>query len=473
LTVQAFRQTQIGQTINALINGADEPAGYLPPGYVGQIANAWSQPTICGALPFTSQGVYVNEPISGTARVYQGFNLSGRIGLGPNVVVLPTYSLNGAVLIAADSRLTGVGSTTILGDQLPGRPLHRAGITFDAVLPHSGLEFLANAQYTGSNNNRYLTPYTTVSAGLSHAFGQGRLTLFETNLFNAVSGEFSTLAFAEPQPVSGGGVLFFAANPLTPRQISLNYAINVGKGARPAQSTLQQQARAAERAAGGGPGGAPGGPGGAGGSGAPRPEFRRNVLPAGGDPFSLATDNPLCNAEAQDIARPLLEGLRTYVTAYEKKETLPPTPGFTITAHTAASGAAVPYWLEIRPEGAGGPRPPGAQGESQRRTRAGSTENVEISGANVIAPSPQPSAVEPVPSPRPSGERRQANPNAARFRAIFACEYIATLTPDEAKAKGIDTNGRVFMGYAPGIGIFGVQPRQLPQGGGSLRPPGQ
>ncbi|MBV8423774.1 MAG: hypothetical protein JO349_01180 [Candidatus Eremiobacteraeota bacterium] len=70
------------------------------------------------------------------------------------------------------------------------------------------------------------------------------------------------------------------------------------------------------------------------------------------------------------------------------------------------------------------------------------------------------------PSPaatRPRGEGPQ------RFRAILACEYIATFTPDEAKAKGIDTNGRVFMGYAPGIGIFGVMPRQLPQGGGSLR----
>jgi hypothetical protein len=455
ITVNAFRQTQIGQTINALINAAGEPPDYFPPGYLAAIGSTWSQPTICGAVPFNPSGVYVNEPVAGTARVYQGLDFSGRIALGPNVVVLPTYALNSAVLIAADSRLTTADSTTIVGAQLPGRPIHRAGITFDANLPHSGLELLANAQYTGANNNRYLVPYTTVNWGLSHPLGPGRLTLFETNAFNAVAGEFSTLEYAEPVPVSGGGVVFFAANPLLPRTISLNYTLALGKGARPAPSSLQAQARFAGRGGGGGPGevgpgadrprilAGPGGPG----------RFRRNVLPAGGDPFALATDNPMCNAEAQEIARPLLEALRAYVTAYEKHEPLPPTPGYTLTAHATAAGSAVPYWLEIRPEGL---RSPG------RSAREGSSPNVAISGAPVATPPP--------PSPQPSATPRLRGAGPARFRAIVACGYISLVTADEAKAKGIVTNGRVFMGYAPGVGIFGVLPRQLPQGGGSLRP---
>ena len=460
VTVNAFRQTQIGQTINALINGAGEPASYFPPGYISAIGSTWSAPTICGALPFNPNGVYVSEPIAGTARVYQGFDVSGRIALGPNVVMLPTYALNTAVLVAADSRLTTADSTTIVGAQLPGRPIHRAGITFDAQLPHSGIELLANAQYTGANNNRYLVPYTTVNWGISRALGQGRLTLFESNAFNAVSGDFSTLAYAEPVPVSGGGVVFFAANPLLPRTISVNYTINVGKGARPALSSLQQQARVAGRDGGGGPGG-PGGP-----RGGPF-QFRRNVLPSGGDPFSLATDNPMCNAQAQEIAKPLLDRLHAYVTAYERKTALPETPGYVVTAHTAAAGSAIPYWLEIRPEGLG---PPGQRGPGENRAFGGgrSSQNVAISGAPVVTPSPAASP-QPSSSPRPQGQRRGEGPE--RFRAIIGCTYIADLTTEEAKAKGIDTNGRVFMGYAPGIGIFGVQPRQLPQGGGSLRQP--
>lgn len=469
ITVNAFSQSQIGQTINALVNSVGEPASYFPPGYIGAIGATWSQPEICGAIPFNPAGVYVTEPIAGTARDYRGVDVSGRIALGPNVVVLPTYALNDAVLVAADSRLTTAESTSIVGAQLPGRPIHRAGVTFDAELPGNGFELLANAQYTGGNNNRYLVPYTTVSWGISHAFGPGRLTLFETNAFNTMAGEFSTLEYAEPVPVSGGGVVFFAANPLLPRTISLNYTVQVGKGAPKLRSNLAQQARMAggggggERApnvtgrAGGafgppgGPGGSPGGPG----------QFHRNVLPAGGDPFSLATDNPLCNAEAQDIARPLLEGLRAYVTAYERHQPLPPTGEFTIVAHTTAAGSAVPYWLEIRPQG-----PPGGP---QRRfpQREAASQGATVSGAPEITPSPAASP-STTPAPQPSGQRPRGE-GPQRFRAIFACEYIATLTPDEAKAKGIDTQGRVFMGYAPGIGIFGVMPRQLPQGGGSLR----
>lgn len=456
ITFNAFRQTQIGQTINALVNADGEPPDYFPAGYVGSIGQTWSQGTICGALPFNPSGVYVNEPIAGTARAYQGFDVSGRIALGPNVVVLPTYALNSAILLAADSRLTTAQSTSIVGAQLPGRPIHREGVTFDAELPHNGFELLANAQYTGSNNNRYLDPYTTVNWGISHAFGPGRLTLFETNAFNAVSGEFSTLLYANPVPVSGGGVVFFAANPLLPRTISLNYTVAVGKGAQKSPSTLANAARMAARAGGGGESGAPNVGGGfgrrPGGPGA----FRRNVLPAGGDPFSLATDNPLCNAAAQEIAKPLLDGLRAYVTAYENKAPLPPAGEYTVIAHMTAAGSAVPYWLEIRPQLPPGGPPNGARPFPQR----GSSQNVAINGAPEISPRPEPSGS--------AGPRRRGE-GPERFRAIFACEYIALLTPDQAKAKGIDTNGRVFMGYAPGIGIFGVQPRQLPQGGGSVR----
>ncbi len=465
ITVNAFSQSQIGQTINALVNAAGEPADYFPAGYIGSIGQTWSAPTICGSTPFNPNGVYVNEPIAGTARAYKGVDISGRIALGPNVVMLPTYTLNDAILVAADSRLTSAESTSIVGDQLPGRPIHRAGITFDAELPHNGFELLANAQYTGSNNNRYLDPYTTVSWGISHTFGPGRLTLFETNAFNAESGEFSTLLYANPVPVSGGGVVFFAANPLLPRTISLNYTAAVGKGAQKSPSTLANVARMAAREGGGG-GGAPnvGGPGG-GGRGGPG-AFRRNVLPQGGDPFALATDNPLCNAEAQEIAKPLLDGLRAYVAAYENKQKLPPTGEYTVIAHTTAAGSAVPYWLEIRPQ-----LPPGAGPPGGARRSPQASQNVAIAGAPEITPSPSaslpPQSPEPQPSGSPGARRRGEGPE--RFRAIFACEYIATLTPDQAKAKGIDTNGRVFMGYAPGVGIFGVQPRQLPQGGGSVR----
>ncbi len=293
------------------------------------------------------------------------------------------------------------------------------------MIPHTGFELLASAQYTGANNARYLTPYTTVSAGVSRKLGPGRLTVFGTNLFNTSSGTFSTLQFAQPLPLARRRQRFVRrTQSLTPRTWNVNYTLAVGKNAENA-SPLEGQAEAAARAAGSGgteqSNGGPGGPGsgtGLGGPGGPGSGTGggrfRNVLPPGGDPFGLAT-NTNCDAQAQDIARPVLQMLRAYVGAYESHKTLPSTNGFTITMHTLPSQNKPAYWLDLEPE------------------------------------------------------NLQSSILSGRVRSLFACSYITTLGADQAKARGIETTSRVFLGYAPGIGIFSVVPRQLPPGGGSAR----
>jgi len=424
LTVDAYRQSQLGQTISGLISAAGEPPGFLPGGYIDRLEQAWALPTVCGNATFSPLGIYVIQPISGTARLYQGIDASARVQLGRYVMLLPTYALNIAMLVAGDPRLNVPQSPMIVGAQLPARPIHRAGLTVDGLIPRTGLELLASAQYTGANNARYLTPYTTVAAGVSRALGPGRITVFGTNLFNTSAGKFSTLQFAQPLPLQGGGSALFAGLSLTPRTWNVNYTLAVGKNAENA-SPLEQQAEAAARAAGsagteqsnGGPGGPGsgtglGGPGGPGsGTGGGR---LRNVLPAGGDPFGLAS-NQYCDAHAQDVARPVLQMLRGYVGAYEAHKTLPATTGFTITTHTISGQNKPAYWLDLEPE------------------------------------------------------NLQSSILSGRVRSLFACSYITTLGADQAQARGIETTSRVFLGYAPGIGIFSVVPRQLPPGGGNAR----
>ncbi|MGH7661286.1 MAG: hypothetical protein ACRENA_10290, partial [Vulcanimicrobiaceae bacterium] len=415
LTIDAYRQNQSGQTINGYINALGEPPGYLPGGYLYELQIAWSQASVCGAASFLPVGFYVNQPISGTTRLYQGIDASARIQLGPNVVLLPTYALNVATLVAADARFAVPGSVLIVGSQLPGHPIHRAALTADVLVPKTRLELLLSGQYTGSNNNRELAPFTTVAAGLSHPLGPGHLTLFATNLFNTEAGTFSTLQFAQPIPLAGGGVTSFAAYPLPPRTYNISYTFALGKGAT-ASSTLEEQAQEASRAnvapsEPGGPGsgtgmGGPGGPGSGTGGG----RFR-NVLPQGGDPFALAR-NANCTEQAQDTARPVLQMMRDYVKAYEARQPLPQTPNFTVTAHP---GSTPPYWLDFEPTDL------------------------------------------------------QSSPLAGRVRYIFACAYVAILTPQQAQDHGITTDKGVFFGYAPGVGIFRVLPRELPSGGGQVR----
>jgi hypothetical protein len=465
-TVDAYHQRQTGQLINALVNAVSEPAGFFPNGYLATLAANYQGALVCGASAVLAPSdVYVTQSVGGTARTYEGFDISARIALGRYAVVLPNYSTSSAVLSAAGTFLAGAISTSILGAQLPGRPVHRGGITFDALLPRSGTELLANAQYTGSNNFQNLGPYVTASFGIAHDVGAGRLTLFENNAFNTYAGEFTSAAYAQPIRLSNGGQLALGANPLTPRTISLTYAMVVG-GARPSASFVPKAVAAAP---------------GAGAAATPPIRFQPVPPPPGTDPLSLATTRESCPADAQNAARPLLEALRAYVTAYEGQQPLPEIEAFKVVPHALPAGTGpLPYYLELQPKapasgeaapaspragagdgapapegpggppGAGGP-PPGAGpgGPGLFGTPGGRVSGGSGAGASGGAPPPQ----------------------VRRLGGLMRCAYVTALSQDEAKAKGIEpaANGRPGLYYAPTIGIVVVRPKELPSGGGSLK----
>jgi hypothetical protein len=421
-------------------------------------------------------------------------DVSGRFGLGRYVVVLPTYSINLAKLTAAGPRLLDGPSTTIVGRQLPGRPIHKGGFTIDGLLPRSKTELLANVQYTGTNSFQNLGPYITVAAGIAHDFGPGRLTLFENNMFNAYAGVFSSAQYAQPLALSNGAQLLTAAFPLTPRTISLSYTLNVG-GPRPG-SPFGSVAQAAQRSA------------------QLAQQAQNNIFrnmgtplppPPGADPLGLATSRASCDADAQKAAKPVLDELRGYITAYEAKSTLPVLRAFDVTPHAGALDPKIPYYLELRPNlalgpqqipGAGGPRPAGPGGG---RGGEGGGEGGGPGGGGPIV-------VQSQAAPQVSDAQRQAFLNSPAFRAfrgVLGCAYATSMTTPEAKAKGIVStprnpqgqnqagaapgqpgaasgqggqgqNVRIGAGggglfYVPGVGIVSVRPPELPQGGGSLK----
>ncbi len=463
-SLDAFSQVQAGQIINATIA---EPSTFFPAGYLATLANVFASQTVCG--PSATPAVYVNEPVGGTRRIYRGLTASGRVGLGRYFVALPNYTLNVAELTAASARLNDGASTTIVGRQLPNRPVHRAGVTFDGLLPRSGTELLVNAQYTGANNQQNLGPYATFAAGISHAFGPGRMTLFENNIFNTYGGVFATDTNAQPLALSSGGLYRTAATPLTPRVVSLSYTVNFG-GARPAAALasvtgVAQTVGGAAPAAGAAAGRAPG----TGNRFVPVPP------PPGTDPLSLATTRTSCDATAQATAKPLFDALRAYVTAYEAKTALPDVPGVDIAAHRLALDPNIPYYFELRPRGApaGGGRPAADGAGVDRGRPGGGFRGGEDGGPPGGVGGPPPP---PVGAAGGSPTTSAANGAAARggalrlLRGFTGCAYVTVLTSAEAKAKGIvSPSGRPGLFYVPSIGFVFVQPPQLPQGGGSLK----
>jgi len=366
--------------------------------------------------------------------------------------------------------------------QLPGRPIHRGGVTLDGLLPRNGIEMLANAQFTGANNNQNLGPYVSVSFGVSHKFGPGQLTLFENNAFNTYAGDFASDAFAAPRALSNGLPFLTAATPLTPRTIFLSYSAAIGGPAPGSSFRALSGARIAAA-----PQPTP--------SGRPRqgPRLTSYPPPAGTDPLSLAAQRPGCAADQQTAAKPVLDALRAYVVAYEAGATPPPIPNVTVTSHKNPNGSATAYYLELR---ANLPRPPGAQGGGASadgarapRVRTGAPGGgggfgggggpggfpggEGAPGGEVIA---QPNAANGQAGQVDNAAARRAFqayaalPEVRAYRGFTGCTYITLLSASDAKAKGIvPENGRPGMFYVPGTGLVFVQALQLPQGGGSLR----
>src|SRR3984885_8636195 len=90
LTASMYRQLQVGQAFYAGVPLSSEPAGYLPPGYVDALRQAWNRPQSCGGVPFDPNSIYIAQSLSGTSRRYEGWSLSGRVAAGKNVVLYPS-----------------------------------------------------------------------------------------------------------------------------------------------------------------------------------------------------------------------------------------------------------------------------------------------------------------------------------------------------------------------------------------------
>jgi hypothetical protein len=308
ISTSLYRQVQQDVVLPTQVNGSVLASSVaFPPGYFNDVYNNFQN--TCGAAPpFTpanaSQYVYFATPIGNVRRVYEGAQLSGFFTVG-NLVVQPYYDIQVAKALSGDVRLNNAYSITVPGSQLPNVPLHRGGLTLDYKAPNSDLEWLADANYTGANNPQNLPAYTTVDAGVNVHLQRGDLTFAASNIFNAYGAAFASSQWAVPYTTLGGTQIATIARPNQPRQISATYTVRFGQNvqAAPSRSLLSQNGE-----------GRTGGRGG----------FRQfgSPLPAAPpvDPFALNA-TPMCTADAQKTAQPILSALKTYVAQIEALKT--------------------------------------------------------------------------------------------------------------------------------------------------------
>ena len=337
VSAQLYRQVQNDIVLPVEVNGTAllATSSIFPPGYLAGAQNLFD--TTCGAVPpnFGWQNLYFSTPIGNVQRQYEGAHLNGFFTLG-GLVIEPYYDVQVAKALSSDPRFTNPYAITISGNQLPNVPLHRAGITFDYKAPHSAVEWLADANYTGSNNSQNLPAYTTVDLGVSTQLQHGTLTLAASNIFNTYGGIFASPQNAVPYTAANGTLIPTIARPLTPHQIALTYTTRFGLGAQAVQQSRTPQI--------GGEGGR--------GRGGFRALFNQPLPSAPpSDPFSV-NQSPLCNADAQKTAQTVLDGLKAYVAQIEAAKTpngypdtmpAPQIPGVSVRYH----GLKTTYALSI------------------------------------------------------------------------------------------------------------------------------
>ncbi|MBV8117035.1 MAG: hypothetical protein JOZ01_03615 [Candidatus Eremiobacteraeota bacterium] len=369
VSLQLYRQIQAGVLLPILVNGSVLAAqGAFPIGYLQEVQQLYDSPAGCNlkaGTPFGPQQLYFSTPISGVKRIYQGAELTGYATFG-DLVVQPYYNVTVSTAISNSPYFLNPYSITISGQQLPNQPLQRAGIVFDFKSPHSALEWLADAQYTGRNNPNNLPAYTTFDAGVTAALNRGTLTFAASNITNTFGGIFASPANAVPYQTLNGYTIPTIARPLTPRSYSVTYGVKFGPGAL--ASTQTGTAFNLPRGARGGPEG-PGGPGegpgapGSGGPGGPGGGGMRSLLAPlppspPPDPLGVSNDPQRCSAADAAKAQTLSTALKAYVARIEAAKSAagypatmaaPALPDASVTYH----GLGTTYALSIVLKGAG------------------------------------------------------------------------------------------------------------------------
>jgi hypothetical protein len=350
-----YRQVQSDVLLNAQVNGSAFPPGYFPPGYFQQIGEIFDSAGGCGepSFAFGPHNLYVNVPVSGVQEVFEGVQLQGDFNVSHALAAEPFYTIQVVKPITGDPLLTNPYSDIISGSQLPGVPLHQAGLTFDYRAFNSPLELLADARYVGAINRQYLPGYVTADAGVGYDFTHGTLSISESNLFNKFGYEFASPSYAVGPPTIAAGPFPVIARPLAPRTLQVTYSVTMGYGQTAMQASEWHKAPQAPQRQAGFFGGGPGGGGGRGGGFfASLQQGFPQTPPA--NPFAVDSSRPSCAPKQAETATQTLDAIKAYVAALEAAKALngypqtlpaqmPEVPGFTIGYHPLQSTYALTF----------------------------------------------------------------------------------------------------------------------------------
>lgn len=241
LSAQAYVSTTHAAGYTAIIP-ATAIAGGLPAGYLGGAQAVFAAPLNCGAGAALGAGnLYFQTVVRDVDLLYRGARLSVSAPLRKNVEAFANLDLRSARAYSDDPRLRLPTAPFASGAQIHGVAPMRA--TFGAVAgPANGMQVLASARWSGTNNVQNLPANWIVDAGLSLPVRRGAVDVLVTNAFASHAGFFQSAADALPVALADGSSRPGISRPNAPRNVQVTYTVAFGRNAAPPEERLAPNA---------------------------------------------------------------------------------------------------------------------------------------------------------------------------------------------------------------------------------------
>ena len=304
-----------------VLTAADASTIGLPPGYVAAVGALASSPYVCGSAPVGSLAFTSFQPADQLSR---GATLAGTLEIGKALI---------AGFASVQSRFVtnatpATAALTPVGTQVPGTPLHRAGLVVTAKLGRA-VDLLANVSYTAANNPNRLPAYTVFNAGFATPLRTGSLAIVGTNLGNAHAGPFVGASEVVALPRVGAAPLALAGTPLAPRAVALTYTVRTGRLGATGSGAGTADASNADQAE----------------HGAVEIRIRVSPLREGAHPDALQIDpdNDACTPAAARVAQPVMDAMGRIAADAERAKTAGRYPTALRNGRITVSGVTLAY----------------------------------------------------------------------------------------------------------------------------------
>ncbi|MEA2688677.1 MAG: hypothetical protein QOD51_1284, partial [Candidatus Eremiobacteraeota bacterium] len=304
-----------------VLTALDASASGVPPAYLGAVGAFASSPWVCGSPAIGSLAFTSFQPAD---QLNRGITAAGTLEFGKAL-------LAGFATVQSRFVTDGTAATAALspvGAQVPGTPLHRAGLVATVKLGKS-VDALANVSYTAANNPNRLPAYTVFNAGFAAPLREGSLALVGTNLGNAHPGPFVSSGDVFALPRAGAAPLALVGTPLPPRAVALTYTVRVGRlGSQGSGAAAAEATPDADDPHGG-------------------VELRirarplRDGLPS--DALQIDPDNEACTPVASRIAQPMMDAMGRIAASAEKAKAQGRYPATLADGTATVSGVVLTY----------------------------------------------------------------------------------------------------------------------------------